>query len=71
MYMGGYTVYNDGFLVFAFDDPRNISEDLIAPWFLQQILSALNRKNVLNVNLRICSCHNLQSYHPFGVVDFV
>jgi hypothetical protein len=51
MYMVRNAVNDDGFLVFVFDDARHIFKNLLAPRFLQEVLSAFYGKNVLYVDL--------------------
>ncbi len=57
MHMIGDTVDDDGLLSLIFDDPRHILENLIPPFFLEQILTSLHSKDNLNINLGICTCH--------------
>ena len=57
VHMIGDAVDDDWFLSLIFDDPRHIFENLIPPFFLEQVLTSLHSKDHLNINLGICACH--------------
>jgi hypothetical protein len=57
---------DDGFLSLIFDNPRHVFEDLIPPFFLEQVLASLHTKDDLNINLGICSGH-ASSKNPISV----
>src|SRR5690606_38070140 len=51
MNMVGNTVYDNGFLIFPFNDSRNVFKNLITPRFLQKILSSFYCKDILYIYL--------------------
>jgi len=58
-----HAVDDDRLLPFILDDSLHVFEDLIPPFFLEEVLASLYGKNDLNIDLGICACHvYLQRY---------